>query len=258
MNFETHLEIAEQKALVEKAQSGDEGALNTLITTNMRFVAQVANRFQGYGVEFEDLMQEGALGMLHAAGKFDLSKGVNFLSYAVYWIKRAMSRAIAEHGNSVRIPPKRAEIVRKVRQLVDDAESKGEMAPTVDEIAEALGADSDDVLTMIRASHPALSLDERSTDTEGSAYEYLEVGFVQSAEDTFFDERLGDEIAALFAILNEREAGLLKAKYGFGGRDALTTVEIGEALGVSKQRVSQIERNALDKMRPAAVAAGLR
>src|SRR5919109_2499859 len=150
---------AEEIALGRRIQTGDTEALHDLVERNLRFVVQVASKYKGYGLPLADLINEGNLGLLHAAGKFDPERGVHFITYAVWWIRQAIMHALAEGGGAVRLPLKQAEALSKLRQKFEEMRQREGLDPTPEELAKALEMQPDEVEDLLRVYRPQLSLD---------------------------------------------------------------------------------------------------
>ena len=239
----------EEIALGQRIQSGDTGALHELVERNLRFVVQVASKYQGYGLPLADLINEGNLGLLHAAGKFDPGRGVRFITYAVWWIRQAIMHAIAEGGNAVRLPIKQAEALSKLRQKFDEMQRALGTEPTVAELASALNMRETDVQDLLRVYRPYLSLDAPiGQDGDATGLDFLQSNTLPSSEEIYFQASMAREMRQLLHRLDPREARILRARFGFDDVPK-SLAAIGRELSLSRERVRQIETRARNKLR---------
>ena len=239
----------EEIALGERVKAGSTDALHELVERNLRFVVQVAGKYQGYGLPLADLINEGNLGLLHAAGKFDPERGVRFITYAVWWIRQAIMHAIAEGGNAVRLPIKQAEALSKLRQKFDEMQRAMGTEPTVAELANALDMKEMDIQDLLRVYRPCLSLDapiQENGDT--TQLDFLQSNNLPSSEEIFFQASMAREMQQLLGRLEPREARILRARFGFDDSPK-SLAAIGRELSLSRERVRQIETRARNKLR---------
>lgn len=245
------LEPEEEQILGEKASYGDEQAINKLVESNLRLVVSVAKKYSGNSnMGFLDLIQEGNLGLIHAAKKFDYSKGYKFSTYATYWIKQYLSRAIANHGRSVRIPVHIYElhnsIERASRQLSQDLNRK----PKPFEICQELNITIDTYNEVMEFSSSILSMDKTINEEEDVDMNEIvpDKKFPQPEEIVFQNDRR-NSILKIFSSLDDREKEVIMMRFGFDDDESKTLEMIGEKLGLSHERVRQIEERALRKLR---------
>src|SRR5215468_6660514 len=240
---------AEEIALGRRIQGGDAEALRELVERNLRFVVQVASKYKGYGLPLADLINEGNLGLLHAAGKFDPEHGTRFTTYAVWWIRQASMHALAEGGSAVRLPIKQAEALSRVRQKYEELSRATGTEPTPEELARILDMDPDDVADLLRVYRPQISLDAPlKDDTETTQLDLLRSQSLPSSEEVFFHTSMVNEVHSLLHRLEPREASILRARFGFDGPPK-SLAAIGRELGLSRERVRQIESRARAKLR---------
>jgi RNA polymerase primary sigma factor len=231
-------------ALGRRIAQGDEHALHALVEGNLRFVVQVALKYQGHGLPLADLINEGNLGLLHAARKFDPTRGTRFITYAVWWIRQAIMHALAAGGRVVRLPVKQAEILAKLRREFVAIQRATGTDPTVDALAQALELPPADVADLLRAYRPHVSLDAPLTE-EGdiTRLEVLAAEHLPSSEAAYVSAVVRQEVHNLLARLEPRQAAILRARFGFDG-EPQSFAEIGRALGLSRERVRQLEAQA--------------
>ena len=245
------LEPEEEQILGEKASYGDEQAINKLVESNLRLVVSVARKYnRNSNMSFLDLIQEGNLGLIHAAKKFDYSKGYKFSTYATYWIKQYLSRAIANHGRSVRIPVHIYElhnsIERASRQLSQDLNRK----PKPFEVCQELNITIDTYNEVMEFSSSILSMDKTINEEEDVDMNEIvpDKKFPQPEEVIFQNDRR-NSILKIFDSLDDREKEVIMMRFGFDDDESKTLEMIGEKLGLSHERVRQIEERALRKLR---------
>jgi RNA polymerase primary sigma factor len=239
----------EELALGRRIQAGDAEALRELVERNLRFVVQVAGKYKGYGLPLADLINEGNLGLLHAATKFDPEHGTRFITYAVWWIRQAIMHALAEGGNAVRLPIKQAEALSRVRQKYEELRRDTGSEPTPEELARVLEMDPEDVADLLRVYRPQVSLDAPlKDDNETTKLDLLRSQSLPSSEEVFFQTSMITEVHSLLQRLDEREASILRARFGFDGPPK-SLAAIGRELGLSRERVRQIESRARAKLR---------
>jgi RNA polymerase primary sigma factor len=235
--------------LGRRIQTGDDEALHELVERNLRFVVQVARKYRGYGLPLPDLINEGNLGLMHAATKFDPERGVRFITYAVWWIRQAIMHALAEGGNAVRLPLKQAEALSKLRQKFEELRQKAGVEPTPEELAKELEMEPEEIQDLLRVYRPQLSLDAPiKDDSEATQLDFMQSGTIPSSEDTFIHSSMVNEVHAMLERLEPREAQILRARFGFDGRPK-SLAAIGRELGLSRERVRQIETRARNKLR---------
>lgn len=242
----------DERSLSARSRAGDTDAFETLVRSNLRFVVSVAKRYQNQGVSLADLINEGNLGLIRAAQKFDESRGIKFISYAVWWIRQAMLQALAEQSRIVRVPLNRAgEFHRIGRQAAALRQELGR-DPTATEIAEGLDLDLRVVEETMVISQWHLSFDAPvATDNDTRLGDQLADQYGRDPDADTIEHALIDQIAQSIDSLGARQARILRLYFGLDGADPLTLEEIGAHLGITRERVRQIKEKALSRLRDA-------
>jgi len=243
----------DERSLSARSRAGDEDAFETLVRSNLRFVVSVAKRYQNQGVSLADLINEGNLGLIRAAQKFDESRGTKFISYAVWWIRQAMLQALAEQSRIVRVPLNRAgEFHRIGRQTAALRQELGR-DPTAAEVAEGLELDLRTVEETMVISQWHLSFDAPvATDNDTRLGDQLADPHERGPDADTIEHALIDQIAQSIEGLGDRQARILRLYFGLDGMDPMTLEEIGAHLGITRERVRQIKEKALTRLRDAA------
>jgi RNA polymerase primary sigma factor len=252
------LTASEEVALAQRIEAGDEAARGQLVEANLRLVVSVAKSYRGRGIALEDLLQEGNIGLMRAAEKFDWQKGFKFSTYATWWIRQSITRAIAEKARIVRLPVHMGEAVTHLKRAVQDL-AQGQPYPTVEQLATYLGWSAQKVERVLRAKDDAESLD-RPIGDDGDGYPRLAIIADSNAdtEDAATNAMLREQIEQAVSRLSEREATIIRLRFGLDGGEPRTLEEVGEQLGVTRERVRQIEAVALRKLRHPTRAGRLR
>lgn len=250
----------EEAELAKRIRQGDEQALEKLTKANLRFVVSVAKQYQGHGLTLSDLINEGNVGLIKAARKFDETKGFKFISYAVWWIRQSIMLAIIEHSRLIRLPLNKAGNVSKVNRLTTQFEQEHEREPTTEEIAETLHLKDDDVRDIIASNIRHVSMDAPlgSDSDDGSMADVLADTGEDAPDSNMLTESLRSEIAAALQILSEREAEVVAAYYGINGLPVMTVEEIAKRFSLSRERVRQIKERAIRRLRKATTSSALK
>ena len=229
--------------------------MERLVCANLRFVVSVAKKFQNQGVALSDLINEGNLGLVRAAEKFDGTKGVKFISYAVWWIRRAIFQALAYHGRAVRVPLGRAGASHRIRRRTNAMRQELGRDPTQHEIAAEMNISEDEVETSMRISRDSLSLDAplASGDTR-KLLDYLPAELNSEQEEELAEDTLIASVEQAMGRLRVRDEQVLRLYFGFGDNEPLTLEGIGARLGITRERVRQIKERALSRLRKSAEA----
>lgn len=239
----------EEHELAVRAKDGDMEAFNRLVRCNLRYVVSVANRYKGFGLSLEDLINEGNIGLIHAIRRFDPYRGVKLITYAVWWIRQSIMHAIADHTGTVRLPIKQAGLIHKIGQTYQRLRQEMDREPSSEELAEGLNMKMDDVENILRVHRNYLSLDTPIAGSEETSYlDLLEAKDVLTAEDNLVQHSLEEEIEDLLAGLDPREREIIRLRFGFDG-DPMTLEEIGQRIGLSRERIRQIEKKIIRRFR---------
>lgn len=247
-NFEP-LTPEEEIELAQRLRSGDQEALKKLTEANLRFVVSVAKDYQGQGLPLTDLINEGNLGLIKAAERFDETRGFKFISYAVWWIRQSILQALAEHSRIVRLPLNRVGTISKITKEAENLEQQYERAPSQDEIAKGLDIRSDEVSDAIRISRKHQSLNAPFRDGEkNSLMDVIQDDAQPTPDDDLMGDSLKQEIRSALNTLKDRERDVIKMYFGIGREYALTLNEIGEEFNLTRERIRQIKENAIRRL----------
>ena len=250
----------EEYELALKAKNGDKKAREKLINANLRFVVSVAKKFRGQGMPLEDLINEGNIGLMTAVDKFEPEKGYHFISYAVWWVRQAILKALAEQSRPVRLPLNRSnELIQIIRAKNDLIHNKGISDPTVDEIAAASGLDVTLVKNLLEVTRDMISFDSPiKGDEEGdsSYFDFVE-DKSQSPEDDVVNHMMEKDVRGLLSVLGDKERDIIEKRYGFNGNEPMSLKAIGDEYNLTKERIRQIEKAALQKLRNNGESVGL-
>ena len=244
------LDAETERALAVRIANGDHDAAKILVEHNLRLVVSIAKKYCGCGMPFLDLIQEGNMGLIHAAEKFDLNKGFRFSTYATWWVRQSISRALSDQSRTIRIPAHVNELVGKIRKITGPMTQELGRAPTEEEIAKALGVELDKVHVALDMSHSVASLDVPvGDDEETSMGDLIADDGIESPMAALIEEANKAVIESVFETLSSREATILKMRFGIGYEKPKTLEEVGEHFGVTRERIRQLEGKALRKMR---------
>lgn len=239
----------EEHQLALAARDGNEEAFNKLIRSNLRYVVSVANRYKGFGLSLEDLINEGNIGLINAIKRFEPERGVKLITYAVWWIRQSIMHALADQRSTVRLPVKQAGLLHKISITYEKLRQEFKREPTTSELSERLNMKVTDIEKLVRANRNYLSLDATiSSDDDTSYLDLLEEQSAVSVEDNVVQHSLEEEVEDLLAELDPRERDIIRMRYGFDG-ESMTLEEIGRKLGLSRERIRQIEKKVINRFR---------
>ncbi len=244
--------------LARRIRHGDQGALDALVRANLRFVVSVAKKYQHQGVSLSDLINEGNLGLIRAAHKFDETKGIKFISYAVWWIRQAILQALAEQSRIVRVPLNRAGALHRIGRRANALQQELGREATHAEIAEGMELSEEEVAKTVAISQGHLSLDAPLAPGEDTRLlDYLADEDSAGPDEQMFERALTEAVDESLATLKERESKILRLYFGLDGGEPMTLEDIGVLLGVTRERVRQIKEKAISRLRHQSQARGL-
>lgn len=243
---------ADEVRLAQRIRQGDEEALDTLVRSNLRFVVSVAKKYQNQGVSLADLINEGNLGLIRAAHKFDESRNIKFISYAVWWIRQAILQALAEQSRIVRVPLNRAGALHRISKRTSTLQQELGRDPTAGEIAEGMDLEVEEVERTMAISQVHLSLDSpMNSGEENRLLDHLPDALDRGSDAVAMDHALTESIETVLKGLRERDVRILRLYFGLDSTEPLTLEEIGEIMGITRERVRQIKERALVQLRHA-------
>ena len=243
------LKPEEEKRLARRIKKGDKKALNKLGEANLRFVVLIAKSYRGRGLPLPDLINEGNIGLIKAAKRFNPDKGVKFISYAVWWIRQTIKQSLMEQVRTIRLPANKERYLAKVEKAFFKLFQESERLPTTDEIAEEFNGSAEEVESVLEMSKECLSLDTPVGEYGDS------LGDIVSGEDyqrlfrKLLIESLRSNVEQIISVLPSQEEKVIRFRYGLRGGEPQSLEEIGRKLGVSRERVRQIEEKAIEKLR---------
>jgi len=240
----------EEVRLAQRTRTNDQEALDTLVRSNLRFVVSVAKKYQNQGVSLSDLINEGNLGLIRAAHKFDETKGIKFISYAVWWIRQAILQALAEQSRIVRVPLNRAGALHRIGKRANALLQELGREATHAEIADGMEITEEEVAKTMAISQTHLSLDApMSPGEDNRLLDYLPDTQSATPDQETEDKALSESVHEALAGLKEREAKILRLYFGLDGSDPMTLEQIGAVLNITRERVRQIKEKALSRLR---------
>ncbi len=245
------ISVEEEIELARKIKEGDEAALEKLVRSNLRFVVSVAKQYQNQGLSLSDLINEGNVGLMKAAKRFDETKGFKFISYAVWWIRQSILVAIVEYSRMVRLPFKRITAYNKVNEARRQFTQIHDREPTIEELAELLGVKTAEILGMIKENSHHVSVDAPITNDENviPMIDLMSLGAEDSPDLKLMEESVKKEVKEGLEVLSPREVEIIEAYYGLNGMRAHSYDEIAKMFNLSKERVRQIQDRAIRRMR---------
>lgn len=253
------INAGEEVELAKRIRKGDQSALDKLTRANLRFVVSVAKQYQNQGLSLSDLINEGNIGLIKAAKRFDETRGFKFISYAVWWIRQAILQALAEQSRIVRLPLNRVGTLHKIGKVSSSLEQEFGREPSPDEIAKELELTEMEVSDTLKISNSHLSLDAPfSVSEDNSLMDVLEDEFQPSPDEALLTDSLKLEIERALDSLTAREAEVINLYFGLNHEKALTLEEIGARFGLTRERVRQIKEKAIRRLRHASRSRTLR
>ena len=249
IGHEELLSVDEEVELAQKIRKGDRKALDKLTKANLRFVVSVAKQYQNQGLSLPDLINEGNVGLIKAAEKFDETRGFKFISYAVWWIRQSILQAIAEQSRIVRLPLNQVGSVNKINRELNKFEQEYERRPSMNEIADRVDLPEDKIADAMKVNTHHVSVDAPFSDGEdGSLLDVLPSTDIPSADNELEKESLREEIVRALDLLNDKERTIVTAFFGIG-KPEMTLEEIGVKYGLTRERVRQIKEKAIRRLR---------
>ena len=239
----------EEKRLGRRIAKGDQAALRKLVEANLRFVVSFAKRYRGCGLSFLDLINEGNIGLIEAAKRFDPAKNVKFITYAVWWVRQSIIHALSDHSGAFRLPQKQANLLYRIGKVVNQLKVELKRNPTVDEIAEKVQVSSEDVIVLLQVGEDNISLSTMiDEEHDFQLSDKLQQDQLPPADEDLFAESMRNLLYRSLTELDEKEEIIIKLRFGLGDQEPKTLKEIGEMLGLSRERIRQIEVQALQKL----------
>ena len=239
----------EEKVLGDRIQRGDKEALRKLVEANLRFVVSFAKRYRNCGLSFLDLINEGNIGLIEAAKRFNPKKNVKFITYAVWWVRQAIIHALSDQSGAFRLPQKQANLLYRIGKTISQLTIDLERAPSPDEIAKRLEIPVAEVVALLQVADENVSLSTViDEEHEFHLSDKLEQDLIPSAEAELMRASLKDHLYSCIGDLDPKEQKVLRLRFGLDESDPKTLKEIGEMMGLSRERIRQIEAQALEKM----------
>ncbi|MBQ4500772.1 MAG: RNA polymerase sigma factor RpoD/SigA [Spirochaetales bacterium] len=238
----------EEYDLAIKAKNGDAAARERLVNGNLRFVVSIAKQFQGRGLPLIDLISEGNIGLLTAIDKFEPEKGYHFISYAVWWIRQAILKAIGEKSRMIRLPMNKSADLIQILQAKSNLEKNGYDDASVEAIAAECGMDAQDVLEIMQIARDVSSLDAPVNSEEDTSFGDFIESDEPRPEEVVMDEALKNSVRKILGTLSEKERGIITLRFGLDNNKALSLKEVGEIYNLTKERIRQIEKKVLSNL----------
>ena len=244
------LSFEEEQELSEKIKLGDKSAVQELVYHNLRLVVSIAKKYKNNHMTLLDIIQEGNIGLMKAAEKYDSSKGFRFSTYATWWIRQAINRATEEQGRVVRVPAHITELISKIKKVSRKYEATYGEEPSAKFLSETLGVDLEKINLALESMQSISSIDAVIDDEDDTTFGDLIPDYkAETGYNNLVREENKEILDAVFSTLTEREAGILRLRFGIGVERAMTLEEVGEHYGISRERIRQVENKALRKMR---------
>src|SRR5574341_301393 len=231
----------EELKLAAQIQRGDERALKRLVEANLRFVVQQARKYQGHGLSLSDLINEGNLGLLEAARRYQPEHGVKFITYAVWWIRQAIMQALATSRSGVRLPLRKARLVAKAKEAWTELAQAQQAEPSGGDVARALQMAPEELEDVLRVQASGASLDDELQNEERILLRLYQQAAAPPADEELIHQSLREDVKWLVSGLKDRERKVIELRYGLGAEDPMTLEEVGKRLRLSRERIRQIE-----------------
>ncbi|MBP3561286.1 MAG: RNA polymerase sigma factor RpoD/SigA [Treponema sp.] len=241
----------EETSLAIEAAKGNKAAKNKIVNANLRFVVNIAKKYQNHGLDLTDLISEGNIGLLVAIDKFDVTKGYHFISYAVWWIRQSILKAICEKSRSIRLPLNRANELVRIEHARKSIVGNKTIEQELTEVAQMLNMDKDHVREMINISREMISLDAELNTPENdktSVGDFIEDTQSEKPEDKVVNDSLKEEINNVLHTLKPNEENVLRLRFGLNGEKPMSLKEVGDVCNLTKERIRQIEKHAILRM----------
>jgi RNA polymerase primary sigma factor len=244
------LTCEQEETTARLAASGDKAAKDKMVNANLRFVVNVAKKYQGQGLSLSDLISEGNIGLMNAVDKFDVDKGYHFISYAVWWIRQSILKAICEKSRMIRLPLNRANELVQIERAMKHVQEGRSTNEEIADIAEMLAMEPAMVANLISISRDMVSLEnpvfaEKDSSTLG---DFIEDEHYQAPEESAMEASLKDDIETALATLNHKEAEIIRSRFGLGKKAPMSLQEIGNRFKLTKERIRQIEKKAIRQL----------
>jgi len=239
----------EERELGRRIQKGDGVALRRLVEANLRFVVSYAKRYRGCGLSFLDLINEGNIGLIEAAKRYDPDKNVKFITYAVWWVRQAIIHALSDHSGAFRLPQKQANLLYRIGKAQASMRAELKRVPTTEEVAAKVQVTTEEVTNLLQVADPIVSISAMiDEEHEFHLSDKLEQDTIPSADFVLLKNSLRGLLRAALGELDEKEERVLRLRFGLDGAEPKTLKEIGELLNLSRERIRQIEAQALEKL----------
>lgn len=248
----------EEIQLTQRYRGGDMVALNQLIRSNLRFVITVAKQYEGLGMDLSDLISEGNIGLMKAAKRFDPEKGYKFISYAIFWIRQNILKALNESSRMIRLPYAQLELIQKMQRTFAQMEQEYGWEPSADQVGEALGVDTSDIQAALQHTRKPASLDTPVGEEKDTTLADMLVDTTANPVNKLAQEGLDQQLQDFLGQLDVREMEIIRLNFGLGGTDALQLKQIAKKLGIGRERVRQLKERALMKLRRSDLATVLK